>query len=93
MLTFATGLFIGAITGISISYVLFMWLIHNPNKRMMEDKLTSNNWKENSYLRMLKTKDVIIEKQGQFISWAKMVLSRNRLLMKMGRQGVYLHDN
>lgn len=93
MIAFATGLFIGAITGISISYVLFMWLIHNPYKRMMEDKLTSNNWKENSYLRMLKTKDVIIEKQEQFISWAKMVLSRNRLLMKMDGDRVYLHDN
>jgi len=93
MITFATGLFIGAFIGISISYVLFMWLIHNPYKRMMEDKLSSNNWKENSYLRMLKTKDVIIEKQEQFISWAKMVLSRNGLLMKIGKQGVYLHDN
>lgn len=88
MITFATGLFIGAITGISISYVLFMWLIHNPYKRMMEDKLTSN-WKENSFLRMLKTKDAIIEKQEQFINWAKMVLGRNRLSMKMGEQRVF----
>ena len=93
MLTFATGLFIGAIIGIGISYFLFMWSIHNPYKRMMEDKLTSNNWKENSYLRMLKTKDAIIEKQEQFIDWAKIVLSRNRLLMKMDGKKVYLHDN
>ena len=75
MMTFATGLFIGVITGISISYVLFMWLIHNPYKRIME------------------TKDAIIKRQELFINWTRMVLSRNRLLLKMGRQRVYLHDN
>lgn len=93
MITFAAGLFIGAFTGLGISYFLFTWLIYRPYKCMMEDKLASTNWKENSYLRMMETKDAIIKRQEQFIDWAKMVLNRNRLLVKTDWERVYLHDN
>ena len=41
----------------------------------------------------MKTKDEIIEIQEKFINWAKMVLNKNRLLVKMDGKRVYLHDN